>query len=1366
MLPSTVIGSIQASSSSTFSAATTLYTGNHGEEFVNFLQRAQREQFTLELKHPTVTWDFNKRLQVLLSHVQLYSNAEAVISQYVQDFEPLRQQVALGYYPQAELPLAVEEYIRTVHPQVSDFSAFMQLESAVISSIENAVRREAQDDNNPNPTAYLVARRNRVPRQAPDAALILPPTVTVGATDYTASTALFQLFLTALTLTFKYADQGAVQAVLKMGTAGTQGPRTLIAWLRDVMRAFAFTRHLSELQSTAPVQVFLGGLNSAELRRCGFTIRQVDDTITLEGLCKKLMKLEAELQQGSLTITQASIYGVTGLPSILGGESSSSSSSSRPIMPAANMFSGSSSSTQPGSGSEYTYSKLYPDHMVAQWLQRETPSKQQQLLEGLKLAQSNPNAEGAICRLAAHGISSHVRPHLNKDCQVQIKERNKLLQEAQHSSSSSSNQQQQELTQLLQNLTLNQPARQGMAGQVPPWHGDGQQRSSSTTLNSSVAMQLATALLAQGIPQNVPKSALPPTSKGGYRSTGAPQQQYQQQRQRPSSGPCELCGFADGHPDDICYCEYPEAPEQRDPPIHNWGPHGSTKLVGVLTYVLRCKEQQRTPNLSHARRQVRDLLADPRLPNDVKQFIRQHTGQQPPSKSGLGPVAMLANAMLQAPQQQPPVVTGQHQQHMAAAAQQQPFGAPPGLVASSSRTAAFQLPSLDFTGQSPTTQAGASSNGFAAPPDAAPNSGAYYFSAAIAVPPGYQCLPRQDSDPWLAAAAQTRMQKAKLHELASFVPRPALPADPNTAAGGRDQGAAARDGEQEPQPHSADSNSPACTKPAEDCVLSDATILKAVEALQAALLQKIAARDPVKTAAMSSSLAATLAGDSESAAATAGSSGPSCSSTGGRIVNAAQALNIRPQFPVRTFDYDAYMRRRTKLIHIRDTPPGQPAHVMLHLHNGRSRPIPVSGAAIDNGCNECALTEAFCDANGIRWERSPMPLLLQSDGESRPALIGRTEPLTIALGEYSGKPMVITKPQGIAVMKGDAAGMYALCLDTESVKANFGHVNPLFEHFIWYPDAPDDVSTVNGVPVETAYPEATFMPAVNSKVGIAGQVMPQVHKVCAVAQVLPAACGHACSNEQQHPLAAVQQPQQVAAEGDAAASCSSAATTQQQDTKKQQHATASSRTSRTGWRSALRLAPWLCMQLLISCWQFFIRLPLACLPGRAFAQLVDAANLPVLATYRRVVSRPRYHPAQQATTMPKPPSDHQLPPSSRKRRQGDPNYKRWVRFERKLRWKQVGGTAPAGSRRHPARFLARICLMLLLIAACCVASTSAMQAGSLWQVSAALTAGAQVLGLQPNMQQQAAQQAIKMLGHELGGLQRNCFRCYCPIPWL
>jgi cytochrome c556 len=59
-----------------------------------------------------------------------------------------------------------------------------------------------------------------------------------------------------------------------------------------------------------------------------------------------------------------------------------------------------------------------------------------------------------------------------------------------------------------------------------------------------------------------------------------------------------------------------------------------------------------------------------------------------------------------------------------------------------------------------------------------------------------------------------------------------------------------------------------------------------------------------------------------------------------------------------------------------------------------------------------------------------------------------------------------------------------------------------------------------------------------------------------------------------------------------------------------------------------------------------------------------------------------------------------------------------------------------------------------------------MQAGSLWQVSAALTAGAQVLGLQPSMQQQAAQQAMKMLGHELGGLQRDCFRCHCPVHWL
>jgi hypothetical protein len=65
--------------------------------------------------------------------------------------------------------------------------------------------------------------------------------------------------------------------------------------------------------------------------------------------------------------------------------------------------------------------------------------------------------------------------------------------------------------------------------------------------------------------------------------------------------------------------------------------------------------------------------------------------------------------------------------------------------------------------------------------------------------------------------------------------------------------------------------------------------------------------------------------------------------------------------------------------------------------------------------------------------------------------------------------------------------------------------------------------------------------------------------------------------------------------------------------------------------------------------------------------------------------------------------------------------------------------------------------MLLLIAACSITSASAMHASSTWQVSTAISRGVQPLGWQPSMQQQA----VQYLGHELGSLQRGCFRCFC-----
>jgi len=69
-------------------------------------------------------------------------------------------------------------------------------------------------------------------------------------------------------------------------------------------------------------------------------------------------------------------------------------------------------------------------------------------------------------------------------------------------------------------------------------------------------------------------------------------------------------------------------------------------------------------------------------------------------------------------------------------------------------------------------------------------------------------------------------------------------------------------------------------------------------------------------------------------------------------------------------------------------------------------------------------------------------------------------------------------------------GMWDIILDTETLKPSFGHVNPLHQHLVWYPDAQaGDFSTANGIPVDVFSPEAEDLASASGSQGSSSWVL-------------------------------------------------------------------------------------------------------------------------------------------------------------------------------------------------------------------------------------------------------------------------------------
>eukprot|EP00775_Hariotina_reticulata_P007584 gene7584-7789_t len=115
-------------------------------------------------------------------------------------------------------------------------------------------------------------------------------------------------------------------------------------------------------------------------------------------------------------------------------------------------------------------------------------------------------------------------------------------------------------------------------------------------------------------------------------------------------------------------------------------------------------------------------------------------------------------------------------------------------------------------------------------------------------------------------------------------------------------------------------------------------------------------------------------------------------------------------------------------------------------------------------------------AFGLGALQAPDPVVDPHD-----LIIGKTGPIHLLLGKNTKRPLVVFLPDGAYVMKADANGMFSQCMDTETLKLVFAHVNPAFGHLMWYPDSAEGYfDLLNGNAVQLSASEPVWEVAVGA----------------------------------------------------------------------------------------------------------------------------------------------------------------------------------------------------------------------------------------------------------------------------------------------
>lgn len=865
--------------------------------------------------------------------------------------------------------------------------------------------------------------------------------VTVKGVVHTPHSAVMVVFWVCMDVCFALSGQEDLHEFWKLMKPGSQGRMQLTQFAQHITLRQEIVQHLSVLPLDADISVFVAGLNSAANKE--FATRYLENqraqgaTVTIMGLAKAVQQHEQRRLQIQSAERQAQVYaGINpSSSSYTPGGSGGQHGQGRP--------------SQKSAAAEMVRLRLQ-DPKTQQELEAMAPAKRSLYRAAFALAESEPKHSSAICtdcRLTA-------RMHLNSECRTKqqkaktppaaavgmaaklevspaagAKEDERLI------ALSAQLQQQQQQMQQMQQLTqstMTALAALGGSGQLRPGQFTG----------------------------------------GPSAPRGAPQQPM----------PCRLCGFELGHRGS-CYCDDPsQAP-------HFWkGPSRYTPEEGVLRYLQRCVSQGITPKLERCINTAVKLKQEGKVPEQCKPYI-DSVWQQQQRRPG---VYHAAAVQYWSPQMA-------YAGHMGLpAAGMQPFPALPPPVPLALPAPAAAAPA------NPAVIAAVVQQG-EQPTELMPLSSGNPFGNSFAML-AVQHSAQEETEPVAAVITRAGKQAAEPTKDAggrqvmpkSFLPPGPIPADPNSNRDSQpvpsaateeplspeDSGEQAPDSKDLPTGHF-EQMADTLSKLKQELLKGEAANRSYITTLEKQIMTGLRAwqsHQQTQGEGMKQfGTAASAQGDFGLLTQTSRSSSSSTSSSckRSREEQGPDTADTRtPTSPRASRRYVRYVRFAFNPQHgslsLKDLSRVTLDRVLaVTKEDGITITLPdgreclLEDVIVDSGSNTLLVTEELCQQLGLHIDRSvDLPGLKGIDGKKAPYLVGRTPPFTLTLGKGSEFPAVLHVPAGALVMKGNAGGMYSMCLDKRTLLPVYGHVNPALQRLLWYPKAAEgDFSIVNGVPV-------------------------------------------------------------------------------------------------------------------------------------------------------------------------------------------------------------------------------------------------------------------------------------------------------------
>lgn len=580
--------------------------------------------------------------------------------------------------------------------------------------------------------------------------------------------------------------------------------------------------------------------------------------------------------------------------------------------------------------------------------------------------------------------------------------------------------------------------------------------------------------------------------------------------------PCPICNYSRGHTN--CYYARPDLIRGE------WEPSKAAPMSAIQLYLEKCAQMNVTPQLGRVEYIVQGLARDGKLPAAVLQMPQVKRLLQPVAAVGYyGPPPTAFTDM---------GFWGNNNWQAAAgsvapswAGNSQP-GAPPS-TSSGSQAAGPSAPPFSPQGAAAQQQPSPGMFGMTGTFGMTGMTGILPFpTAALAVdgpdskadetavtdePESFTIEEVRSSSPatykqWRAALAATRQRASRP---VSFLPPASVPADPNTASGGRAH----------------PSNTEAANMDLNSTVLSSMASLvtatasminptaaqklrQAANLVQQAMLRSDKQQKTQVTAQFfqqlteivpslqqsalmlimgQPALAEDAAPELLAAAARAAAEGIASSSTAEQQQRQLAAPTLL--FEPKVIDYQRHLQGYQVLDKFSSSNPD----LGLYIGTSDGRMHAVSNTVSDSGANLLLITEAQCKRMGCNIITGETPALKAIDGQLHSFIIGHTPPVDLTIGRGTPSPLH-KRVERMWVIAGDAGGMYDVLLDKETFKAWFAHVSPVYQHFIWFPKASQlDFSVIAGVPIASSISRQAALlamqqhPAVGVNVGAVAQ---------------------------------------------------------------------------------------------------------------------------------------------------------------------------------------------------------------------------------------------------------------------------------------